>query len=188
VTANTNPSPATTVSTDFLNHVNALAGEDLVRCFSCARCTNSCPMAAEMDVPPHAIIRLVILDDRSRVFAARSAWLCAACQTCASRCPNGINMSSVFDALKELAISYQNQTNPERKFHEQFVRQIRLFGRQYELGVTLGMGLSWRTLKRDFPLGITLLRRRRLPLLPGISSSTGRKMVRHLLAQRSPSR
>ncbi|MBC7224887.1 MAG: disulfide reductase, partial [Anaerolineae bacterium] len=34
----------------------------------------------------------------------QTIWLCAACQTCYTRCPKGVDLSRIMEALRELAL------------------------------------------------------------------------------------
>jgi heterodisulfide reductase subunit C len=54
-----------------------------------------------MDLLPHHVIRLALLGQEDLVFASRTIWVCSGCQTCTTRCPNGIDIAGTMDWLKE---------------------------------------------------------------------------------------
>jgi heterodisulfide reductase subunit C len=84
--------------------VEALSGQKLLACYVCGKCSAGCPLAALMDIPPHQVIRLLQLGQDEEVLHARTPWLCSSCFTCATRCPRGINLAAVMEALRALAL------------------------------------------------------------------------------------
>jgi heterodisulfide reductase subunit C len=44
-------------------------------------------------------MRSLLLNDPT-VLESKAIWLCAGCQTCASRCPQDINVTGVMDSLR----------------------------------------------------------------------------------------
>jgi heterodisulfide reductase subunit C len=57
-----------------------------------------------MDILPHTIIRLMQLGQVERALSSKSPWHCAACLTCSSRCPKGVDLARVMEALRVLLI------------------------------------------------------------------------------------
>ena len=83
---------------------------------------------------PDEVIRLVILGQRDKVLNSRTIWVCAACETCTTRCPNGVKIAEVMDCLKEMAIA-QGVPCPQPQIealHETFLENVKLFGRVFE--------------------------------------------------------
>jgi heterodisulfide reductase subunit C len=54
-----------------------------------------------MDKLPNQIIRLVQLGDEDAL-EGNTIWLCASCFTCATRCPKGVDLSKVMEALRTI--------------------------------------------------------------------------------------
>ncbi len=84
--------------------VEALSGQKLFACYVCGKCSAGCPIASLMDVPPHQIIRLLQLGQDEEVLGARTPWLCSSCFTCATRCPRGVNLTAVMEAVRALVL------------------------------------------------------------------------------------
>jgi len=63
------------------------AGIDITRCYQCGKCTAGCPMAQSMDYSPRQIVRLLQLGLADDALRSRTIWMCASCETCATRCP-----------------------------------------------------------------------------------------------------
>jgi heterodisulfide reductase subunit C len=80
-----------------------------------------------MDILPHHVIRLALLGQEEQVLGAETIWVCSACQTCTTRCPNGIDIAGVMDWLKEEAVK-RGRTLPDDEvaaFHRFFLESIR---------------------------------------------------------------
>jgi heterodisulfide reductase subunit C len=131
--------------------VRDLTGADAVRCYQCGKCSAGCPMAAEMPLKPHDIMRLVMRDQRERVLANESVWLCIGCETCTARCPNGCDPAAVMDAARELALREYPDAAPLRirAFHRAFLGQIKSNGRLNELGLVVQYKLRGGSLMQD---------------------------------------
>lgn len=105
-------------------------GENLLKCFACGTCTASCPVR-EVDETynPRRIIRMVLLGMKDEVLRSDFVWLCSTCYTCTERCPQGVHLTSIMRALKNLAVK-------EGIVHPSFRMQlgaIRSQGKLYEI-------------------------------------------------------
>jgi heterodisulfide reductase subunit C len=105
-------------------------GEHIKRCFTCGTCTASCPVR-EIDerYNPRKIIRMVLLGMKDKVLKSDFIWLCSTCYTCYDRCPQGVNITEIMTALRNIAAE-------EGYLHPAFREQARLvgtFGRLYEV-------------------------------------------------------
>ncbi len=87
----------------FLTKVEILSGQKLTLCEQCGICSTSCPMVEEMDITPAAIIRAVQIGDRS-VTESKAIWVCASCFSCTVRCPRGIDLAKVTEALRQFTL------------------------------------------------------------------------------------
>lgn len=155
-------------ASDFLRRVESRSGERVRLCYQCEKCATGCPLVTEMDYPPHQILRLVQLGDRS-VLASRAIWLCVGCYTCSVRCPNGIDVAAVTDALRELACAEGIEPAiPEAHgFHRLFLSEIHRRGRISELLLMARYGLrsgNIQSLLERLPLGQAMLAKGRLEM------------------------
>lgn len=85
---------------DVLLQIQAISGEAVRACYQCGKCTAGCPLASTMDLMPNQILRLVQLGDYEAALTSRAIWQCAACLTCAARCPKQVDPARVMEALR----------------------------------------------------------------------------------------
>jgi heterodisulfide reductase subunit C len=88
---------------DLAKEVEELCGENLFGCYQCGTCSAGCPFIEDMDLSPDEVIRYIILD-RKEVLNSKTIWLCAACFTCAERCPRDINITKIMEALRQIIL------------------------------------------------------------------------------------
>lgn len=164
--------------------IHASTGVDVNLCIQCRRCTSSCPVAHYYDMLPHEMIRRLQYGRLEEVLRSRMMWQCAECEACAQRCPQGIEIVQVMDYLR---IKAQREKVPSAVpavplFYRGALLGIRVFGRMYELGLmallyaglALRRKLDFRQLFRlDLPVGLGMLRKGKLPLLPGRARASG---------------
>lgn len=85
----------------FRDWVRELSGEKLELCYQCGACSSGCPLTKEMDLLPSTVMRLVQLGVEE-VLESRTLWVCSSCFTCEVRCPRGIDVANVMEALRQL--------------------------------------------------------------------------------------
>lgn len=119
---------------------------NLNRCYQCSMCSDGCPVAYAMDYYPNQIIHMVRLGLKEKVLKSTTIWLCASCETCATRCPNEIDIVGMMDELRAESIKegMNGSVSKIAKFHEAFVGQIKTFGRIDEASLMASYELkSW---------------------------------------------
>jgi heterodisulfide reductase subunit B len=147
--------------------LRAEVGDNVLRCYQCAKCTSGCPLADRFDLTPNQVMRAVQLDD-ARVLRSRAIWLCASCYTCATRCPRGIDVTGVMNALRvEARRRGVKPVVPDVFiFNTLFMRLVGVLGRLPEALLMVIYNLIRGKPMADAALGWALLKRRRLKLMP----------------------
>jgi len=88
---------------EFIKRVEEISGQEILACNQCGKCSAGCPAALAMDLLPSQVIRLVQLG-LEEALASEAIWLCASCLTCLSRCPKGVDLPRVMEALRQLVL------------------------------------------------------------------------------------
>jgi heterodisulfide reductase subunit C2 len=160
------------------------AGIDVQACYQCGRCSAGCPVSPFFDLLPMQVVRLSAYGFEEELLSSSTIWLCASCETCTTRCPNGIDIARLMDALRQRAIR-QNLKPAEKRiaaFHKSFLRSVRRWGRTYEVGMLAAYKSRSGDLFSDLGLGWQMLRRGKLHLLP--RKIKGRKKVKAMFKKR----
>jgi len=88
----------------FVTKVEELSGQNLLACYQCGKCSAGCPAVSEMDILPNQIIRYAQLGFKDELMRSKSIWICASCFTCNARCPKGINIAEVIEAIRQILL------------------------------------------------------------------------------------
>ncbi|HJP23243.1 MAG TPA: heterodisulfide reductase-related iron-sulfur binding cluster [Alphaproteobacteria bacterium] len=142
-------------------------GENVFRCYQCVKCSSGCPLAERFDLTPNQVMRSLQFG-LSDVLESRAIWLCASCHTCATRCPQEIDVTGVMDTLRQEARRRGiAPAIPEiAHFNEIFLANIKFFGRVYELGLMGLFNLRLGQPLKHLRMGWEMLRRGRFNFLP----------------------
>ncbi len=95
---------AARLRSEFVTKVAEISGQDVNLCYQCGKCSAGCPMAFAMDRLPNQIIRAVQLGLEEDVADCQTVWACASCLACSVRCPKGIDIAAVMEALRQLSL------------------------------------------------------------------------------------
>ena len=166
------PLPAT-ISPDapFRKQVEAACGQKVSACFQCEKCTNGCPVTFAMDILPHRLIRAVHLGLKDEVLKSATIWVCATCETCSTRCPNGIDIAHLMDAVRQLSQreGYAAAKPDVPKLHRAFLASIKRHGRVSEMEMAIDFSLrsgGGGALFKQAGTGLSMFRRGKIKLLP----------------------
>jgi heterodisulfide reductase subunit C len=88
---------------EWVRKIEELSEQPISSCYQCGKCSAGCPIVEAMDLLPNQVIRLVVLAQKD-VLSARTPWLCASCMVCESRCPVGIDLSRVMEAIRTISL------------------------------------------------------------------------------------
>jgi heterodisulfide reductase subunit B len=168
------------LDTTLAQEIRARSGENVFLCYQCKKCTAGCPVAAYFDLKPHQVMRACQFGQTDLVLNSRTISICAACETCSTRCPQGIDIARIMDVLeimaREQGIKAKAATVP--MFYKSANRGIDWFGRMWELGLMAELytreffarELDFGQLfKYDLPLAVKMLRNGKLKILPSIA-------------------
>jgi ferredoxin len=143
--------------------------EDPARCYQCKRCTAGCPVAGHTDLHPAQIVRAVQLGRQDLVYEDRFIWLCTGCETCTTRCPQGIDVAAVIDELR-IGARLDDKVVADAPFANVLrlnYDSIRRWGRLYEVELLARDRLTRpASMLDDVGMGAKMLLKRKLRLFP----------------------
>jgi heterodisulfide reductase subunit B2 len=160
---------AMTIKPELAQRIQDELGENVYLCYQCIKCTSGCPVGEFFDWQPNQVMRALQLGQEDVALHSKTPWLCASCQTCSTRCPQGLDIAAIMEFLTREALERGIKPGiPEvNVFNEAFMRELRLWGRSYELGLMVEMKLRNRDLLSDMDLGIKMVAKNKLPYFPG---------------------
>jgi heterodisulfide reductase subunit B len=174
-----------TYNKGFAQEILEKTGINVNLCYQCKQCTAACPVVDHFDLAPHRLMRAIQLGQREKVMHSKTIWLCAACEACSSRCPQGLSTPQIADALRITAA--QEGIEPAIPgipiFYQAALRGIKIFGRMYEAGLMgelyLRLALKGQVDYREFaahdiPLALKMVKTGKLGPFPPLS-----KRARH---------
>ncbi len=160
-----------TLSGALAARIRSGSGENPYKCYQCKKCSTGCPVAQFADVHPAQIMRAVQLGDEAMSVDSRFIWLCTGCETCTTRCPQGIDVAAIMDGLRMIARQdgRVRKDMPFARILDLNYKSFKRWGRLYELEL-----VSLDLLKRPkaalgyTSLGIKMLAKGKIGLLPTI--------------------
>ncbi len=152
---------------DFVRRVEDHSGQSISQCYQCGNCTASCAFTVYYDFPVNQVMRLVQLGQKDTVLQCRSIWMCGQCQACTVRCPCTLDVARVMATLRVMALEngYVADKNL-RRFSEEFLRSVALFGRVFETGLLATYKVRSGTVLADLDLAPQLLKSAKLSFVP----------------------
>lgn len=155
------------------------------QCYQCCKCSAGCPVAPEMDLLPHQMVRLAVLGNVERIVESKSIWLCLTCHTCGARCPNGIDVPALLDPVRHQVLqkNIQTQESEVPTFHTTFLKTVKMFGRVHELTLVGLYKLKTKTFFKDMGLGWKMFSKGKMHLFPHKSKQS--KAVKEVFKQSS---
>ncbi len=159
------------------------AGQDVNLCYQCSKCAAGCPVSYAMDYTPVQLIHAIRLGLEDLVINSKTVWLCASCETCTTRCPQGVDIAKVMDAVKIIALRQGKKPAVPRvaSFYRAALGNIKTWGRMFELGMIVDLKLRTRDFLKDAGLGIRMFRKGKLKILPSLTGArTARRIFRRV--------
>ncbi|MGA2279786.1 MAG: 4Fe-4S dicluster domain-containing protein [Verrucomicrobiota bacterium] len=148
--------------------VEEISGVDISVCFQCKKCSSGCPVAKLTKSRPSEIMRQLHLGAGNELLESDLVWMCASCETCSARCPMGIDVAAVIDALRRLALARgaSKQKGNVPLFNRAFLKTVETFGRSYEIGMITAYKLGTWKLMNDTEKFPAMLKKGKIALLP----------------------
>lgn len=144
-------------------------GQLVLQCYQCGTCSGSCPVIDEMEYGPRRILYMIQMGMERAVLSSKDIWRCVSCYSCANRCPRGIEITDLMADLRRLAVSKGYARDKEAEFGQAFAETVAAHGRLFEPELLVRYYLrvlDVKSLIGMVPLGLKMLAKGKLPLLP----------------------
>jgi heterodisulfide reductase subunit C len=105
-----------------------LSGQNVFSCYQCGCCSAGCMFTDKMDTLPHKIMELIQMGDNTTL-EKNTSWICASCFVCSVRCPRGLDVAAIMEALREIKIR-------ERGFRKVDLRNIKNVDKLPQIAIT----------------------------------------------------
>jgi len=156
------------IKTDLAQRIQEELGQNVYLCYQCVKCTSGCPIAEYFDWQPNQVMRALQFGQEDIALGSQTPWLCASCQTCVTRCPQELDIPAIMDFLTREASErgYKPEVPEVEHFTKAFMREVKLWGRGYELGMFAEMKLRTLDFMSDLDMGGKLFLKGKMALLP----------------------
>ncbi len=158
------------VDSAFVEEILERSGENVFLCYQCRKCASGCPSRMFMDSTPTELMRYVQLGMVDEAMKTNTIWYCLSCQTCSTRCPQDIDIAHVVDTIRILVQEkkIKADTRNMRLFNWLWMKILKYMGRMYEVALMGMLNLFTGRPFKDLSLGIKMIRKGKLKLLPSI--------------------
>lgn len=169
---------------EFAEQIEEISGQNIRLCYQCGKCSAGCPIAFTMDdYLPNQIVRFAQLGMVDKLMESSTIWLCASCQTCSVRCPRGIDLARIMDALRILAkrkgVIPKDQIPPI--FDAIFLGTVEKYGRMHEMSLILKLNIASGRPFKDVLMLPKMLRKGKIKLMPKrVKPREIKKMIRKI--------
>lgn len=156
----------TVINPQLARRIQEELGQNVYLCYQCVKCTGGCPISKYFDWQPNQIMRALQLGQEDVALQSQTPWLCASCQICTTRCPQGLDIACIMEFLTRESLARGNKPKvPEvDAFNKAFMREVRLWGRSYELGLMAELKLRTGKITEDMDLAVKVLSKKQTPV------------------------
>jgi len=93
-----------TIDDELQRKVREISGQNFSKCFQCGTCAGSCPMVEHITATPRKLMALLQIGQKEALEAVNTPWVCASCHTCMVRCPRGLDITRIMEALRQVVL------------------------------------------------------------------------------------
>lgn len=98
------------IKNSLVDKIEDISGQNVFDCYQCGICSSGCPVTDYMDYSPNQVIRLIQLGCVDEILNSRTIWICSTCLQCSARCPKGIEVAKVMEALRTINLRQREGT------------------------------------------------------------------------------
>lgn len=90
-----------------MSKIREISEQNPYLCMQCGTCSASCTGRGMMEDLPRQVMRKLQLGENALDLS--SIWMCTSCLTCTARCPRGIDIGRVMEALRVINLRQGNE-------------------------------------------------------------------------------
>ena len=98
------------IKNSLVDKIEDISGQNVFDCYQCGICSSGCPVTDYMDYSPNQVMRLIQLGCVDEILNSRTIWICSTCLQCSTRCPKGIEVAQVMEALRTINLRQREGT------------------------------------------------------------------------------
>lgn len=107
-----------------LEKIREISGENVFKCIQCGCCSAGCPVAGENGFVPSQILKILQTGDFTTIKESPVIWMCASCFTCRARCPRGIDIAGITEAIRQIFLRKRMDYQDPAKVPGKRLREI----------------------------------------------------------------
>ena len=92
------------IRNNLVKKIEEISGQNVFSCYQCGKCSGGCPAVAFMELLPNQVMRLLQFGQVERILQSNTHWVCASCFVCSTRCPKGIDIAAIMEALRQVEL------------------------------------------------------------------------------------
>ncbi len=167
------------IDSSFALEVQKRSGENVFLCYQCRKCASGCPLREMMDSSPTEFMRFVQLGMKDKAMTDSTVWRCTSCQTCTTRCPQGIDIAHVIDTVKMMAQDERIKVDSKnvKAFNVIWMNMLKHMGRIYELGLVALLNMAMKQPLKGAELAVEMVKKGKLKFIPTIKRSASMRRM-----------
>ncbi|SFH02512.1 heterodisulfide reductase subunit C [Desulfotomaculum arcticum] len=108
---------------ELIKIIREISGQNPYLCMQCGICSAGCTGRGYMDRSPRQIVRMIQMGD-FKTLSSKSAWVCSTCLICTARCPRGIDIARLMEALRVISQRQGNEALVVEEIPAELVEQV----------------------------------------------------------------
>lgn len=108
---------------NLMDKVKEISKQNPYLCMQCGTCSSSCTGMGVMKQLPRILMRMLQMGSK-KVLDSTSFWQCTACLTCTARCPRGIDVGRVMEALRVINLRKGNQVLAQETIPPELLAEV----------------------------------------------------------------
>lgn len=110
-------------SRNLIQRIKDISGQNPGLCMQCGTCSASCTGRKVMDYLPRRVTRMIQMG-KAEVLDCKSIWTCSTCLICTARCPRGIDIARLMEALRVINLRLGKEVLDAKKVQPELLAQV----------------------------------------------------------------